>query len=155
ENRGEHRLPPPGQPLRHLRTPLLVHAERRAQVVLQIPAQVLQRLGVQRPHHLDRLTHPVRQLPPPPHRHPRPPVRVDVDQHPVGHTHPRRPPPRADGPYARRAPSRAGSRYPTGTRSSPPTRPGASPSSAEAVPTGHLEVYRSLYSLGARTSVGC
>ena len=55
EHRPEHRLAPRRPAAPPPRAPVLVHPERRPQVILQIPAQILQRIGVQRPGQRARL----------------------------------------------------------------------------------------------------
>ena len=49
EDRPEDQVPPPGQPILDPRAAVFPHPERRQQVILQIPAQILQRIRIQRP----------------------------------------------------------------------------------------------------------
>src|SRR5262249_45671486 len=90
EHRGEHRLPPPppGRACPGRRPPLLAPAARRAQVSPKTPGKPPPPPAAHRPPPPPRPPPPARHPPPPPHRHRRPPVSVDVDQQPVGHTHP-------------------------------------------------------------------
>jgi hypothetical protein len=77
KNRPENLLPPRRQPPGYRRAAFLPHPERCQQVVLQVPAQVLQRLGVQRPRKLG----PRYLLRQPDRRHPQdisPAVRAQV-----------------------------------------------------------------------------